>query len=87
MMKLKNMEEVKAFEAAIDRCSGEVWLEGKNGTRYDLTSEFSRIIGLGELMNGNPNDLELFAQLPEDNTYLMDYLYAVEEDRKERKSA
>ncbi len=83
-MLLKNMEEVKALEAAVSRCEGEVWLEAPDGTRYNLKSEFSKIIGLGELMHGNDRGLEIFTQLPKDNTYLMDYLYAVEEDRRER---
>ena len=73
-MKLKTIEDVNAFTAAIDKCIGPVWLESIYGDRYQLKSKLSQYIAIGALLNDNTDDLELFASFHEDRSILMAFL-------------
>ena len=73
-MKLKSLKDVKAFKAAIDRCTGAVWLESVYGDRYNLKSELSQYIAMAELLQDKNEVLELFASKPEDEAILIQFL-------------
>ena len=65
-MKLTNKIEVTDFLLAIKNAKGEVWLESKEGDRYNLKSTLARYVAIAALIEHCGNDLELFCALPED---------------------
>lgn len=73
-MKIRDMKSVNALKAAIDQCSGYVWLESIYGDHYDLKSEVSQFIGMAALLHDDNEVLELFASQPEDRAILRGFL-------------
>lgn len=71
-MKLSNISDVNDFLAAVDRCKGDVWLEGRNGDRFSLKSMFSRYIAVGNLLQDKSGELELFCSNPADEGFFME---------------
>lgn len=65
-MKLKNINEVNAFLAAVDACKGDVWLEDRAGDKLSLKSSFSRYIAMGNLLQDKAGELELFCSKSSD---------------------
>lgn len=65
-MKLTKTTEVHAFQAAVNACKGDVWLESPNGDKYNLKSLFSQYIALDAMLSENGDELELFCALRED---------------------
>lgn len=72
-MKLKNIEEIDGFIAAVNACRGDVWLESQYGDKFNLKSKFSQYIALGKLLGVNSDSLELFCSLPEDEGNFYQY--------------
>lgn len=73
-MKIKNITQLNDFIAAVEKCSGEVWLESPQGDKYNLKSQFSRYIALGELLSDCGDQLELFCARKDDEPYFLKYL-------------
>lgn len=73
-MKIKNLKDVEAFKAAIAQCGGDVWLESKYGDKYNLKSALSQYIAMADLLRDQDGELELFANRPEDQAILMQFL-------------
>ncbi|MBR1781176.1 MAG: polya polymerase [Oscillospiraceae bacterium] len=73
-MKIKSLKDVTAFKAAIDQCTGDVWLESVYGDKYNLKSELSQYIAMAELLQDKNEVLELFARKSEDEAILMRFL-------------
>lgn len=71
-MKIKNVESLQKFEEAIDKCSGDVWLESNQGDKYNLKSTLCRYVAIGELIKNEGNELELFCFKPEEESYFFD---------------
>lgn len=65
-MKFHNAEEINQFIETCNSCEGLIWLEGIDGSRFVLNSKFSRYVALAQLLTEEEENLELFAQLPED---------------------
>lgn len=65
-MKLKNSKEIKAFEEAINKSKGDVWLETPEGDKLNLKSLYCKYIAIDRLLEDRGNDLELYCQLRED---------------------
>lgn len=65
-MKLKNSKEIKAFEEAINKSRGEVWLETPNGDRLNLKSLYCKYIAIDKMLEDKGEDLELYCQFKED---------------------
>ena len=59
-MNLKNKIEITDFLTAVKNATGEVWLESKQGDRYNLKSTLSRYVAIGALISDHGNELELF---------------------------
>lgn len=72
-MKIKSLQEVEEFKSLINSCKGDVWLESVYGDRYNLKSALTQYVAIADLMRDNKGDLELFAQLPEDEAKLIDF--------------
>lgn len=73
-MKIRTIEDVKALQSAIRKCSRAVWLESAKGDRYDLKSEFSQYIAIGALIGDVDEELELFTADPGDRMIMMEYI-------------
>ena len=65
-MKFTKIHQVNDFVRVVDECKGHVWLESKDGDRFNLKSLFSRYIAIGALLDNHGDELELFCQLQED---------------------
>jgi hypothetical protein len=68
-MKLKNIAEVEAFRSAVEKCTGDVWLESADGDRFSLKSTLSQYIALGTLLSESGDRLELFCSNSADQTH------------------
>ena len=73
-MKFNSISDVDAFVSAVDKCKGDVWLESAQGDRFNLKSELSRYVAIGELIKDESESLELFARAAEDEAVLMEFL-------------
>jgi hypothetical protein len=72
-MKFTTHSEVNDFIRTVEECDGHVWLESKDGDRFNLKSLFSRYIAIGALLDNHGDELELFCQLPEDEQLFYKY--------------
>ena len=72
-MKFTRHSEVNDFISTVEDCEGHVWLESKDGDRFNLKSLFSRYIAIGALLDNHGDELELFCQLPEDRVKFYKY--------------
>ena len=61
-MKFNSISDVDAFVSAVDKCKGDVWLESAQGDRFNLKSELSRYVAIGELIKDESESLELFVR-------------------------
>lgn len=59
-MKLNQISEVEEFNACVEQCKGDVWLESVYGDKFNLKSPLSRYMAIGKLLENNAQDLELF---------------------------
>ncbi len=65
-MKIKNIEQVNEFLAAVDKCKGDVWLLSSQGDELNLKSRLSQYVAIGALLKDYNEELELFCQFTED---------------------
>ena len=77
-MKLKNMQDVEAFKAAIAQCKGDVWLESTDGDRFNLKSTFSQYLAIGKLIEDFSEELELYAANANDEFILIEFLNSID---------
>lgn len=73
-MKLKTINDVEAFRAAIAKCTGEVYLKSQYGDVFNLKSALTQYIAIGELLRDKNGDLELFANNSRDEAILMEFI-------------
>lgn len=59
-LRLKNIESVEDFTAAVNKCAGDVWLESGDGDRFNLKSSLSCYVALSRLISERGEELELF---------------------------
>jgi len=69
-MKLKKIEQVKDFLAAIDQCKGNVTLSSVYGDVFNLKSAFNQYIAMGALLGEKGDELELFCENREDEALM-----------------
>ncbi len=78
-MKIRNNEELKLFEEALDRCDASVLLVTWQGEQYDLADPAQRYLGIAELLSKTGDEEpELFTSSANDEMAFFDYLTAVE---------
>ena len=57
-MKITSINQMKAFENAIERCTSSVWvIPALGGRQYDLKDEMERYGGLAKMLE---DDMEIF---------------------------
>lgn len=74
-MKIRNIDQLNDFIAAVNQCQGGVWLESPEGDKYNLKSTFSQYIALGALLTERGENLELFCSHKEDETHFFQFLW------------
>lgn len=74
-MKIKNINQVKEFLTAVEKCKGDVWLESLDGNKYNLKSELSQYIAIAALLRERGDQLELFCSLKDDEPYMLQFLH------------
>lgn len=72
-MKLTNVNQVNDFKEAVQKCAGEVWLKGTDGSLFNLKSDLSQYVALGALLGEAGDSLELFCALKEDEKHFFDF--------------
>lgn len=68
-MKLKNEIEIIDFLKAVNTAKGEVWLESREGDRYNLKSTLSRYVAIGALIAEHGDELELFCSTGDEGLF------------------
>ena len=69
-MRLKNVNQVNKFKEVINECTGNVYIHTPQGDVFNLKSALSEYIAIGRLLDEHGDELELFADLREDETRL-----------------
>lgn len=59
-MKLTNINQIHSFLSIVDSCNGDVWLESKEGDKFNLKSPLSQYVAIGALLSNHGEDLELY---------------------------
>ena len=78
MKLLKSEQDVKLFNNAVDKCSGEVVLRSMDGREeLNLKSQLSRFIAIGKLCQDNGDEYEVFCLDRNDVGYLLGFFSQV----------
>ncbi len=72
-MIMSNVKQIHSFLATVDKCKGSVWLESRDGDRYNLKSALSQYIAIGALLSAHGDELELFCSDPNDERLFLAY--------------
>jgi len=72
-MKIRNVEQLNDFKAAVEACSGQVWLESPEGDKFNLKSSFSQYIAFGNLLSEQGSNLELFCAIKEEEVNFLKF--------------
>ena len=78
-MKIKTLNDVEAFKAAIAKCTGDVYLKSPYGDVFNLKSALTQYVAIAELIRDKNGDLELFASNREDEAILMNFIIDLNE--------
>ncbi len=72
-MNITTGNDIKAFNAALDKCTGEVWLMGPNDESYNMKNEEEYIEGMIRLTEEHDDQLGIFTTSYEDEMTMMKY--------------
>ena len=70
-MKIRTENEVKEFNAALDKCVSDVWLIGANDEHYNMKKEAEYARGLARIMGDEGDQLGIFTTSYEDEIIMM----------------
>ena len=73
-MNIRTANDIKEFNAALDKCTNEVWLMGPNDEAYNLKNEDEYIEGMIKLTEGHDEQLGIFTTSYEDEMTMMSFL-------------
>lgn len=75
-MLLKNVKDVNALIAAVDKCNGDVVIRSTDGKEeFSLKSTFSRYIAIGRLCDEYGEYYEMFCKNKEDEHNMIQFFY------------
>lgn len=75
-MLLKNVKDVNALIAAVDKCNGDVVIRSTDGKEeFSLKSTFSRYIAIGRLCDEYGEYYEMFCKNKEDEHHMIGFFY------------
>ena len=74
IMKIRTGNDIKEFNAALDKCTGSVWLIGADDEAYNMKNEEEYIEGIIRLAEDHDEQLGIFTTSYEDEMTMMNYL-------------
>ena len=72
-MKIRTGNDIKEFNAALDKCTGSVWLIGADDEAYNMKNEEEYIEGIIRLAEDHDEQLGIFTTSYEDEMTMMRY--------------
>lgn len=73
---LKNINDLEAFRAAVEKCKGDVILRKNDGSEeFNMKSSLSAFIAWGRLVDKCGDQYEIFCMNPNDESNLLKYFY------------
>ena len=73
-MKIRTAKELKELNAALEKCTNEVWLMGPNDESYNMKNEEEYIEGIIRLAEDHDDQLGIFTTSYEDEMTMMNFL-------------
>ena len=73
-MKIRTAKELKELNAALEKCTNEVWLMGPNDESYNMKNEEEYIEGIIRLAEDHDEQLGFFTASREDEKAMMHFL-------------
>jgi hypothetical protein len=74
IMKIRTGNDIKEFNAALDKCTSSVWLIGANDEAYNMKNEEEYIEGIIRLAEDHDEQLGIFTTSYEDEMTMMHFL-------------
>ena len=72
-MKITTGNDIKAFNAALNKCTNPVWLMGPNDEVYNMKNEDEYIEGMIRLTEGHDDQLGIFTDSYEDEVTMLKF--------------
>lgn len=72
-MRISNIKQLDEFLAKINSCTGDVWLESRDGDRINLKSRLSQFVAIGALLTVEGDNLELYCSNTEDEMRFLEF--------------
>lgn len=70
-MKIRTGNEIREFNAALDKCTKEVWLMGPNDESYNMKNASEYVEGILRLTEGNTDQFGIYTVSYEDEAAMM----------------
>ena len=72
-MNIRTENDIREFNAALDKCTHSVWLMGPNDENYNMKNEEEYIEGILRLTEGHDEQLGIFTASYEDEMTMTDF--------------
>ena len=72
-MKIRTANELKELNAALNKCTNEVWLMGANDESFNMKNEDEYIEGMIRLTEGHDDQLGIFTDSYEDEVTMLKF--------------
>ena len=72
-MKIRTANDIREFNAALEKCTHPVWLMGPNDENYNRKNEEEYIEGILRLTEGHDEQLGIFTASYEDEMTMTDF--------------
>ena len=73
-MKITTANDIREFNAALDKCTSSVWLIGANDEAYNMKNEEEYIEGIIKLAEDHDEQLGIFTASHEDEITMMHFI-------------
>ena len=73
-MKITTANDIREFNAALDKCTSSVWLIGANDEAYNMKNEEEYIEGIIRLAEDHDEQLGIFTASREDEITMMHFI-------------
>lgn len=70
-MKIRTNNELKEFEAALDKCTSEVWLMGPNDEAYNMKNEEECMNGIFRLADKDADQFGIYTTSDHDEVIML----------------
>ncbi len=71
-MKIRTENEIKEFNAALDKCTSAVWLMGPNDEAYNMKAADEYAKGMAKMLDKNADQYGIFTGSYEDEKVMLD---------------